>query len=92
MPTNNRTASQKKAINKYQTKIDSGTLTKPQFDRLHYDDRYSYLDKELKKKYPTPRLVENDPTRNRYIGGYYDCYNCAVIDLFNLPDYLSETE
>lgn len=68
---------------KFKMAIDLGTLKKHQYDKLSCKDKLSYLDKELRKKYPTR-------DRQRCIGGIYNCQTCAEIDIFNLDGYQSE--
>lgn len=68
---------------KFKQNIELGTLKKHEFDKLSAVDRGKYLRQELLKKYP------NDISK---FYGKYSCETCAILDIFELDGYISETD
>ena len=83
----------KKKQNKYKLRrevtfkksFDEGTLNIQQFNLLYYPDQVEYLDKMV-------RIKHKGINRNRSIGGYYECFHCAMNDIFETGGHITEDE
>ena len=83
----------KKKIEKYKHRrevtfkqaFESGRLSLEQFELLYHADQTAYLDKMVRIKY-------KGVNRNRFIGGYYQCFYCAKADIFNTGGHITEDE